>query len=52
MKLMYQGPAPLDPMHVRRQKRRAWFKDVCWEFAGVIVVLVSFWAFVILMFVM
>ena len=52
MKCMYQGPAPLDPMHVQRQKRRAWFKEICWEAVGVIVILAAFWAFIILMFVM
>ena len=50
MKLMYQGETPLDPMHVRRQRRRTWFKDICGEAVGVIVVLAACWAFIILMF--
>lgn len=52
MKLMYQGPAPLDPMHVRRQRRRTWFKDICWEAVGVVITLGAFWLFIILMFCM
>ena len=50
MKLMYQGETPLDPMHVRRQRRRTWFKEICWEAVGVIVILAAFWAFIIFMF--
>ena len=52
MKLLYEGKSPLDSMHVRRQKRRAWFKEICWEAVGVIMFLVAFWVFIILMFVM
>ena len=52
MKLMYQGPAPLDPMHVRRQRRRAWVKEVCWEALGALATVVAIWALIILMFVM
>lgn len=49
MKLLYQGNG-LDPMHVRRQKRRAWFKEICREAVGVIVTLAAFWIFTVLMF--
>jgi hypothetical protein len=52
MKLLYEGKSPLDPMHVRRQKRRAWIKEICCEAVGAIVVLAAFWAFIILMFLM
>ena len=52
MKQLYQGPAPLDPLHVRRQKRRAWFKEICWELVGTVLLLAAFWGFTILMFVM
>lgn len=52
MKLLYQGPAPLDPMHVRRQKRLAWFKEICWEAVGVLAFCLGIWVFIILMFVM
>ena len=48
MKLMYQGETPLNV----RRSRRDWFKDICWEAVGVIVVLAACWAFIILMFVM
>lgn len=44
---LYQGNA-LDPMRVRRQKRRDWFKEI----VGVIVILAAFWIFTILMFLM
>ena len=50
MKLMYQGETPLES--TVRIKRRAWFKEVCWEAVGVIVTLAAFWLFIILMFVM
>ena len=50
MKLMYQGETPLES--AVRIKRRAWFKEICWEAVGVIVILAAFWAFIILMFVM
>ena len=50
MKLMYQGETPLES--TVRIKRRAWFKEICWEVVGVIVILAAFWAFIILMFVM
>ena len=50
MKLMYQGETPLES--TVRIKRRAWFKEICWEAVGVIVILAAFWAFIILMFVM
>lgn len=50
MKLVYQGK--LDPKHVRRQRRRAWAKDACWEFLGGIAFLVLMWVFIILMFCM
>ena len=50
MKLMYQGETPLEStVHI---KRRALFKEICWEAVGVLVVLVACWAFIILMFVM
>lgn len=52
MKLLYEGKSPLDPMHVRRQKRRAWFKEICCEAVGILMALVGFWAFIVLMFVM
>ena len=52
MKLLYSGPVPLDPNHVRRQKRRAWFYSLCWEFLGTIALLAGIWALIILMFVM
>lgn len=52
MKLLYEGKSPLDPMHVRRQKRRAWFKEICREAVGVIVTLAAFWIFTVLMFCM
>ena len=50
MKLMYQGETPLES--TVRIKRRAWFKEICWEAVGVIVALVACWLFIILMFVM
>ena len=50
MKLMYQGETPLES--TVRIKRRAWFKEICWEAVGVLVVLAACWAFIILMFVM
>lgn len=52
MKLLYSGPAPLDPNHVRRQKRRATILAHCWEFLGTIALLTGIWALIILMFVM
>ena len=52
MKLLYDGKTLFDPMHVRRQKRRAWLKDTCWEFVGALAFLGALWLFVILMFVM
>lgn len=52
MKLLYQGPASLDPRHLRRQERRRWAKDTCWELLGVIAFLACFWIFIILMFCM
>ena len=50
MKLMYQGETPLES--TVRIKRRAWFKEICWEVVGVVVTLAAFWSFIILMFVM
>ena len=50
MKLMYQGETPLES--TVRIKRRAPFKEICWEAVGVIVTLAACWAFIILMFVM
>ena len=50
MKLMYQGETPLES--TVRIKRRSWFKEICREAVGVIVVLAACWAFIILMFVM
>ena len=50
MKLMYQGETPIES--TVRIKRRAWFKEVCWEAVGVIVTLAAFWAFIILKFCM
>ena len=52
MKMMYQGPAPLDPLHVRRQQRRRWFAELCWEVFGALAMAVAIWALIILMFVM
>ena len=52
MKLLYSGKSMFDPMHVRRQRRWAWFKEICWEAVGVIVILAACWSFIILMFVM
>lgn len=52
MKMMYQGPAPLDPLHVRRQQRRRWFAELCWEALGALATAVAIWALIILMFVM
>ena len=50
MKLMYQGETPIES--TVRAKRRAWFKEICWEAVGVLVLLAACWAFIILMFVM
>lgn len=48
MKLMYQGPSPLES--TVRIKRRSWFKEICWDLVGVIITLGAFWLFIIFMF--
>ena len=52
MKLLYSGDTPLDPLRIRRQRRRAWVKEVCWEALGALATVVAIWALIILMFVM
>lgn len=52
MKLLYEGKTMFDPMHVQRQRRRAWFKGVCWELLGALAFCLGMWGFTILMFVM
>lgn len=47
MKLLYQGDTPID-----RQRNRKWFAELCWDAIGVVLALASFWALVILMYVM
>ena len=48
MKLMYQGETPLES--TVRIKRRALFKEICWDLFGVIITLGAFWLFIVLMF--
>ena len=50
MKLLYQGPAPLGPLHVRRQKRRSWVKDICLEFLAALAATALIWVLIIFLF--
>ena len=49
MKLLYEGKTMFD---LERQRRRAWFKSVCWELLGTLAFCLGMWGFTILMFVM
>ena len=46
---LYRGDTPLNSIYVRR---RAWFKEICWDLVGIAMALIGFWVLVILMFVM